>query len=121
MEALATFLSNDWLDDMMNVGANFINCHLDFNRHAHITNCLWMDVLRSQRLQDSTYCFHEKSSLDNTIQSGLLSIIDIPVNLGNHWTCLWLDILPRTVAYMDNLNPSVTPSPEMFRLLMCYC
>ncbi|KAK7691172.1 hypothetical protein QCA50_006275 [Cerrena zonata] len=120
-EALATFLSNDWLDDdMMNAGANFINRHLDFNRHAHITNCLWMDVLRSQRLQDSTYRFREKSSLDNAIRSGLLSVVDIPVNPGNHWTCLRLDIPSRTVAYMDNLNPSATPPPEMFRLLMWY-
>lgn len=120
-EHLALFLSDEWLDDeMINAGVSFINRRLDSRRRVQITDCMFIDTLRLHRLRNSTYQARRLLSLDSSIQSGNISVIDVPVNPGNHWACIRLNLDTHTVAYMDSLNPSATPSVEMLDLLTWY-
>lgn len=120
-EHLVLFLSDEWLDnEMINAGVSFINRRRDSKRRVQITDCMFIDTLHLYRLQQPIYQFRRLSSLDASIQSGIVSVIDIPVNPGNHWACIRLYLDSHTVAYMDSLNPSATPSAEMLDLISWY-
>lgn len=120
-EHLALFLSNEWLDDeMVNAGVSFINRRLDSTRRVQIANCMLINILRLYRPRNPIYQLRMFRSLDSALRSGTVSIIDIPVNPGNHWTCIRLNLDTHTVAYMDSLNPSAAPPAEMLDLLTWY-
>lgn len=87
---------------------------------ARLTSCLFVDWLRRLQRSQNTYTFRDSSSLDRSLRAGMIDILDVPVNTGNHWTCIRINIQNCTYSYMDSLRPSAAPPQDMLLLLQWY-
>ncbi|KAH7924394.1 hypothetical protein BV22DRAFT_1195934 [Leucogyrophana mollusca] len=119
---LALFLSNEWLnDDMIDAGSAFIMHLLGTQSRIRITDTHFMHWLRDERSRRVNYTLRTHSPLDNAIRNGGVDILEVVLNPGGvHWAGIKVDIVQRTFAYRDGLNPSRTPSREDMELLDWY-
>ncbi|KAI0060330.1 hypothetical protein BV25DRAFT_977826 [Artomyces pyxidatus] len=121
---LATFLSNEWLnDDMIDAGITWILRILGNSPSVYMTQCHFIGFLRNTytRTLGAPYVIHPRSALDRAINAGTIKTVEIPVNPGGtHWAGIKLDLDKWTYAYRDGFNPSASPSPEDVSLLNWY-
>ncbi|KAH7910134.1 hypothetical protein BJ138DRAFT_1114345 [Hygrophoropsis aurantiaca] len=124
---LATFLSNDWLnDDMLDAGSAYIMRNLTPGLRVRIMGCHFMDYLRSERdrAQNIDYIpSHpiQHSALITAIRNGDIDILEVPVNPGrNHWAGIRVDLTRCSFSYRDGLNPHATASTTDLELLSWY-
>jgi hypothetical protein len=87
---LASFLSDDWLnDEMMNAGTDFITRQLGHESRARVVNV---------RSRHHTYRTKHPHPLDQLITEGRVDILYLPVHVnGNHWTLILSVININTV------------------------
>ncbi|TFY76153.1 hypothetical protein EWM64_g7859 [Hericium alpestre] len=120
---LATFLSDDWLnDEMINAGAAHILHELGSESRVRLANCFFLDSLRNIRARspDQPYLFNSASSLDCDIRAGHVHVLEVPVNPGGHWTGVKVDLRMKSFAYRDGANPKATVTSELSELLTWY-
>ncbi|KAK7005500.1 hypothetical protein R3P38DRAFT_2471646, partial [Favolaschia claudopus] len=74
-ESLATFLSNEWLDDdMLNAGIDY-NLQRAENTRVRILNCLFMQFLRNASARGSSYTPSRTSPIEKAIRAGAVDVV----------------------------------------------
>jgi Ulp1 family protease len=114
---LASFLSDQWLDDeMINAGSDWILRQLDASHRTDIINCLHIQQLQHVRLVEATYL--PRTRLDQLITAQHVDILFLPLHVfGNHWTLLRIDLSDSTYSYADCLYNRTSPPTSTLGLI----